>query len=149
MQRTWQIYLSGEIHTDWRDQIIAACSEANLAVQFSSPITDHEASDKCGVRILGDETNGFWEDRKGAGINAIRTQTLIKQADVVVVRFGPQYKQWNAAFDAGYASALDKPLITLHEPELNHPLKEVDAAANATATTPQQVAEILQYVING
>lgn len=149
MQRTWQIYLSGEIHTDWREQIVAACSQANLTVQFSSPITDHGASHKCGVRILGDEQSGFWEDRKGAGINAIRTQTLIKQADVVVVRFGPQYKQWNAAFDAGYASALDKPLITLHEPELNHPLKEVDAAAKATAATPQQVAEILQYVING
>lgn len=147
MSRTWNVYLSGEIHTDWREQITAACESAGLTVRFSAPVTDHDASDKCGVRILGDEEKAFWEDRKGAGINAIRTQTLIREADVVVVRFGPQYRQWNAAFDAGYAAALGKPIITLHDEELNHALKEVDAAACASAREPGQVAEILRYVL--
>lgn len=145
--RTWRVYLSGEIHSDWREQIISACHAAKLAITFSGPVTEHEASDKCGVRILGEEPNAFWEDRKGAGVNAIRTQTLLKEADIVVVRFGPKYKQWNAAFDAGFASALGKSIITLHDPELNHALKEVDAAACATASEPHQVADILAYVI--
>jgi len=108
-----RIYLSGEIHTDWRDQIIAACQDLNLS--FDGPVTDHAASDDCGVQILGAEVNKFWHDRKGAQLNAIRTRTGIEQADVVVVRFGEKYKQWNAAFDAGYAAALGKPLIVMHQ----------------------------------
>jgi YtoQ family protein len=146
-ERAWQVYLSGEIHTDWRDQIRAGVQEAGLPVEFSGPVTDHAASDDCGVEILGAEDQPFWKDRKGAGINAIRTRTKLQQADVVVVRFGPKYRQWNAAFDAGYAVALGKPLITLHATELDHALKEVDAAAQATAREPQQVVEILRYVI--
>lgn len=147
MKNTWQVYLSGEIHSDWREQIISGSNAEKLPVEFSAPVTDHEASDMCGVNILGAEDQPFWQDRKGAGLNAIRTSTLINSADVVVVRFGPKYKQWNAAFDAGYAAALNKPLIILHDPEHNHALKEVDAAANATAETPQQVVKILKYVI--
>jgi|SRR5690625_4887064 len=149
MTREWRVYLSGEIHSDWREQIIAGTRELDLPVRFDSPVTDHEASDMCGVRILGDEDKKFWEDRKGAGVNAIRTQTLIRDADVVVVRFGPKYKQWNAAFDAGYAAALGKAIITLHDEEHNHALKEVDAAALATANEPSQVVKILDYVIRG
>ena len=147
MDKHWNIYLSGEIHTDWRDQISRGAAAAELPVSFTAPVTNHEASDMCGVNILGSEEKQFWQDRKGAGLNAIRTSTLIANADIVVVRFGPQYKQWNAAFDAGYAAALNKPLIILHDPEHNHALKEVDAAANATAETPAQVIEILKYVI--
>jgi len=143
----WQIYLSGEIHTDWREQIDAGVREAGLPAVLSSPVTDHAASDDCGVRILGEETQPFWHDHKGAKINAIRTRTLIEQADVVVVRFGDKYRQWNAAFDAGYAAALGKPIITLHDPSLTHALKEVDAAALAVAEHPDQVVEILRYVI--
>ncbi|WP_347859883.1 YtoQ family protein, partial [Planktomarina sp.] len=126
-----RIYLSGEIHTDWRDQIIAACGDLNLS--FDGPVTDHAASDDCGVEILGAEPNKFWHDRKGAQLNAIRTRTGIEQADVVVVRFGEKYKQWNAAFDAGYAAALGKPLIVMHQDEHQHALKEVDAAALVVA----------------
>lgn len=147
-QRIWNLYLSGEIHTDWRDHIIAGCREKGLPVRFASAVTDHEASDFCGVRILGEEDNPFWRDRKASGINAIRTSTLIREADIVVVRFGPKYKQWNAAFDAGFAAALNKSLITLHGEEHNHALKEVDAAANATAETPEQVVEILAYILS-
>ena len=99
------------------------------------------------MNILGTESGSFWKDRKGAGVNAIRTRTLIRRADVVVVRFGPKYRQWNAAFDAGFAAALGKPLVTLHDAELDHALKEIDAAACATARDPDQVVEILHYVV--
>lgn len=145
--KTWQVYLSGEIHSDWRERIIDGAKAKNLAIEFASPNTDHDSSDMCGVNILGAEENAFWQDRLGANINSIRTTTLLKDADAVVVRFGPKYKQWNAAFDAGYAAALGKALIILHDEEHNHPLKEVDAAANATARTPEQVVEILKYVL--
>ena len=146
---TWSVYLSGEIHTNWREEIAEGAKSRDLPVVFSAPVTDHPASDDCGVAILGAEDNKFWHDRKGAQVNAIRTGTLIRKADIVVVRFGDKYKQWNAAFDAGYAAALGKPLIVMHGPDIVHPLKEVDAAAFAVAETPQQIVEILDYVING
>ena len=144
---TLKVYLSGEIHTDWREQIIEGAKE--LDVSFSSPNTDHDSSDDCGVAILGEEPNKFWHDHKGAKLNAIRTRTLIGEADVVVVRFGEKYKQWNTAFDAGYAAALGKSLIVLHPPEHQHALKEVDAAALAVAEQPGQVVEMLRYVLTG
>ena len=142
-----KVYLSGEIHTDWREQIITGAQ--GLDVTFAAPITDHAASDDCGVAILGAEEDKFWHDRKGAQINAIRTRKAIAEADVVVVRFGEQYKQWNAAFDAGYAAALGKSLIVLHGADHAHALKEVDAAALAVASDPAQVVEILRYVLTG
>ncbi len=144
---TWTVYLSGEIHSDWREQIAQGISDAGLPVTLSAPVTNHEASDDCGVKILGDEAEGFWKDHKGAKVNAIRTRKAIQEADVVVVRFGEKYRQWNAAFDAGYASALGKSIITLHDASLTHPLKEVDAAAMAVAERPEQIVEILKYVI--
>ncbi len=147
--KTWRVYLSGEIHSDWRERIESAVKAAGLPVQLTAPITDHASSDDCGVRILGAEPNSFWHDNKGAKVNAVRTRTLIGDADVVVVRFGEKYKQWNAAFDAGYAAALGKPLIVLHPPEHAHALKEVDAAALAVAEEPEQVAQILDYAITG
>lgn len=146
---TWTIYLSGEIHTDWRDEIEAGAKAAGLPVSFSSPVTNHAASDDCGVAILGPEPDKFWHDSKGANVNAIRTRTLIGKADIVVVRFGDKYKQWNAAFDAGYAAALGKALIVMHGPDHQHALKEVDAAALAVTETPGQVVDILRYVIRG
>jgi len=145
----WTVYLSGEIHSDWRQVIAAGSKSRGLPVTFTAPVTDHDASDDCGAAILGAEEQKFWHDRKGAGVNALRTRTLIGRADLVVVRFGDKYRQWNAAFDAGYAAALGKPLIVLHPPEHGHALKEVDAAAEAVAETPEQVVAILDYVING
>jgi len=147
MQDIWSVYLSGEIHTDWRERIINGAE--GLDVRFDSPVTDHAASDDCGVAILGAEADKFWHDRKGAQLNAIRTRKGIADADVVVVRFGDQYKQWNAAFDAGYAAALGKSLIILHGPDHAHALKEVDAAALAVAQEPEQVVQILRYVLSG
>ena len=144
---TLNVYLSGEIHTDWRDQIVAGASA--LDVTFAGPVTDHAASDDCGVAIMGAEPDKFWHDHKGAKLNAIRTRTAIGAADIVVVRFGDKYKQWNAAFDAGYASALGKALIVLSPPEHQHALKEVHAAALAVCETPAQVVDILRYTLTG
>jgi len=149
MDKTWNVYLAGEIHSDWRQVIEEGAKDAGLAVRFTAPVTDHPASDDCGVAILGDEDKPFWKDRLGAGINAIRTRNAIAGADLVVVRFGDKYKQWNAAFDAGQAAALGRPLVILQPPEHDHALKEVDAAANAVARRPEQVVEILHYVLRG
>ena len=146
---TWQVYLSGEIHSDWRDQIQNGCSAKDLPVDLVAPVTNHDASDDCGVEILGPEDNDFWKDHKGAQVNAIRTRTLIEKSDIVVVKFGDKYRQWNAAFDAGFAAAHGKPMIILHDNNLTHALKEVDAAALAVTQTPEQVVRVLDYAING
>jgi len=147
------VYLSGEIHTDWREKIKQGALDNKLDIQFTSAVTDHDASDAAGDHLnnigndhLSQPSNQFLRDHKSAKVNAIRTKTLIEFSDVVVVRFGDKYKQWNAAFDAGYCAALNKPYITLHAEDIIHPLKEVDAAALAWATTTDQVVEILRYV---
>ena len=139
------VYLSGEIHTDWRQRIKEGCEAHNLNIEFTSAVTDHDASDAAGD-LLGEETNQFWRDHKSAKVNAIRIKTALENCDVGVVRFGSQYKQWNAAFDAGYLAALGTPYITIHDEDIIHPLKEVDASALAWSTTPEQVVEILKYV---
>ena len=143
------IYLAGEIHSDWRNEIIQLTKKNDLNVNFSSPVTDHDASDNCGVEILGNEETQFWKDNKGAKLNAIRTRKEIENSDIVIVKFGEKYKQWNAAFDAGYAAALNKSLIIIHSDEHQHALKEVDAAALAVVKNNAQVVKILNYVING
>lgn len=145
----WNVYLSGEIHSDWREQISNGAKAANLPIDFTGPVTNHSNSDDCGVAILGEESNNFWKDHKGAKVNAIRTRTLIEKTDVVVVRFGEKYRQWNAAFDAGYAAALGKAMIVMHAEEHTHALKEVDGAALAVVETPEQIVQILRYVIDG
>ena len=114
----------------------------------SSP-PDHPTSDECAVRILGEQNQPFWRDHVGAKLNAIRNRTLLGEADLVVVRFGEKYRQWNAAYDAGQAAALGKPYIVMHSPEHAHALKEIDGGANAIAETPAQVAGLLRYVIEG
>ena len=124
------VYLSGEI-------------------SFSSAITNHEASDNYGIDILGPEENNFWKDNKGAKINSIKTRKAIKDCDLVIVKFGDKYKQWNAAFDAGFASALNKSIIVIHNDEHQHALKEVDAAASAVAKDQNQVVRILKYILQG
>lgn len=141
----WNVYLSGEIHTDWRDQIKNGCDAINLPVTFTSAVTHHESSDAAGD-VLGPEEKDYWRDHKSAKVNAMRTKTMIEHCDIAVVCFGEKFKQWNAAFDAGQCAALGKPYITLHAEDIIHPLKEVDAAAMAWAKTPEQVIEILKYV---
>ena len=144
---SWTVYLSGEIHTDWRDQIIKGASAHDLDIQFNSAVTNHEASDAAGD-VLGTESDSFWRDHKSSKVNGIRTRTLIGQCDIAIIRFGDKYKQWNAAFDAGYCAALGKPYITLHADDIVHALKEVDSAALAWAQSPEQVVEVLNYVIS-
>jgi YtoQ family protein len=141
----WTIYLSGEIHTDWREQIMVGAKSHNLPVIFTSAVTDHEASDAAGD-VLGVESVDFWRDHKSSKVNGIRTKTLIQNCDLAVVRFGDKYKQWNAAFEAGICAALDKPYVTLHDEVIIHPLKEVDASAMAWAKTPEEVVDVLRYV---
>ncbi len=143
----WTVYLSGEIHTDWRKQLEDGCAEHNLPITFTSAVTDHEASDAAGD-LLGTEHANYWRDHKSAKVNAIRSRNLLENCNIAVVRFGDKYKQWNAAFDAGYCAALGKPYITLHDQQIIHPLKEVDALAMAWAETPAQVVDILNYVVN-
>jgi YtoQ family protein len=141
------VYLSGEIHTDWRQKIMEGARDLNVV--FTSAVTDHAASDNCGVAIMGAELDKFWHDNKGAKLNAIRTRKGIEEADIVIVRFGDKYKQWNAAFDAGYAAALGKSLVIMHSADHQHALKEVDAAALAVVKEPNQVVDILRYVLGG
>ena len=148
-ERVWKVYLSGEIHSDWREQIAAGVTEMDLPVELCAPITVHDDSDDCGVAIFGAENSSIWHDRKGARLNAIRNRTLMADADIVVVRFGEKYKQWSAAFDAGCAVTLGKPIITLHPSGHDHAMKEIDAAANAVAREPAQVVQALAYVIRG
>lgn len=141
----WSVYLSGEIHTDWREQIMRGSESLGLPLEFMSAVTDHESSDAAGD-LLGEESSGYWRDHKSSKVNGIRTKTLIENCDIAIVRFGDKFKQWNAAFDAGYCAAMNKPYITLHAEDIIHPLKEVDAAAMAWATTPEQIVGILKYV---
>ena len=146
MNMNLTVYLSGEIHTDWRQRLKEGCEAHNLPVMFTSAVTDHNASDAAGD-VLGSESVSYCRDHKSAKVNAIRTKTLLENCDIAIVRFGDKYKQWNAAFDAGYCAALGKPYITLHDESIVHPLKEVDGSAMAWATTPEQVIEILKYVL--
>ncbi|MDB9776373.1 YtoQ family protein [Alphaproteobacteria bacterium] len=143
------VYLAGEIHSNWREEIIQLCEKEGLDVRFTSPVTDHEASDNCGTEILGTEEKNFWKDRKGAGINSIRTKKSIKDCDVIIVKFGEKYKQWNAAFDAGYAVALNKSMIVIHNDDLQHALKEVDASAASVVSDQEQAFRILKYIMKG
>lgn len=150
----WSIYLAGEVHSDWRDRIAEGVAERGLDVEFLAPVTEHADSDDCGAVILGEpceghEQNGFWRDRLGASLNAVRTRTMLDRADLVIARFGDRYRQWNAAFDAGQAAAAGTPLITLHERDLDHALKEVDAAALVVCRTTEQVVDALRYAITG
>ena len=145
----WNVYLSGEIHSNWREEIIELTQRMGLKINFTSPVTNHENSDDCGAKILGEEEHKFWHDHKGAKLNAIRTRKAIQNSDIVVVRFGDKYRQWNAAFDAGYASALGKSLIIVHSDENQHALKEVDAAALAVVDETKKVVEVFQYVLEG
>jgi len=142
----YKVYLSGEIHTDWREEIMQQTKVLNLEIEFHGPVTNHKKSDDCGVEIMGQESSKFWHDHKGAKLNAIRTKKGIDDADIVVIRFGDRYKQWNAAFDAGYAAAKNKSMIIMHGEETQHALKEIDSAASAVVQRPEQVVEIFKYL---
>ena len=121
----YKVYLSGEIHSNWREEIVERAKQLNLPVEFSTPVVTHEASDNVGVEILGSEESHFWKDHKSAKINAIRIKSGIEKADIIIIKFGEKYRQWNAAFDAGQAAAVGKPYIVIHPEEFTHALKYV------------------------
>lgn len=141
----WKVYLAGEIHSNWREELM----QSDLPIDWYSPNTNHEDSDDCGALILGSEEDKFWYDRKGAGVNGIRTRTLLAKSDVVIVKFGEKYRQWNAAFDAGMAVAMGKQLIVIHPPEFQHALKELDSEAAAVCETTEQALKVLAYITQG
>jgi len=141
----YRVYLAGEIHSNWREEIITGCKDIDIA--FLTPEHDHASSDDIGKNVLGNQGSDFYNDNVSAKINSIRNHTNIKQADIVVVKFGEKYKQWNAAFDAGYANALDKKLIVIHPKEFIHALKEIDAAASAVVSSESQVIDILKHLV--
>ncbi|MEN7549129.1 YtoQ family protein [Rapidithrix thailandica] len=140
------VYLSGEIHTDWRKEIEYVSRQKSLDIRYLSPVTDHDASDNVGVEILGEEEKDFWKDHKAAKINAMRIKKGIEVADIVIVKFGDKYRQWNAAFDVGYAVAKGKSVIVIHPADFTHALKEVDAQAMAVTHTTEQAIQILEYL---
>ena len=138
------VYLACEIHSNWREEIIQLCEKEKLDVKFTSPVTDN-----CGVEILGAEEKNFWKDRKGANINSIRTKKSLQDCDVIIVKFGEKFKQWNAAFDAGYATALNNSMIVIHNDDHQHALKEVDSSAAVVASDQKQAFRILKYILEG
>ena len=142
---SWNAFLPVEIPSDWRQQLIDGAKADDLPITITSAVTDHEASDAAGD-LLGAEENSFWRDHKSSKVNAIKIKTHLENCDIAIIRFGEKFKQWNAAFDAGYCAARGKPYITLHDEDIVHALKEVDAAAMAWAKTTDQVIQILKYV---
>ena len=146
MERLWNVYLSGEIHSQWREELFQLCETRKIPVRLMGPELDHATSDQCGEAILGAEESTFWRDHKAAKINAIRNRGVMGNCDIVVVRFGEKYRQWNAAFDAGIAVAMNKSVITMHPEEFDHALKEVDAMALAVTRNVEQVVGILEHI---
>ena len=59
----WTVYLSGEIHSDWRQQIMEGAEKLLLPIDFCSANTDHDASDGAGD-YLAPESEDFWRDHK-------------------------------------------------------------------------------------
>ncbi|MGM8215658.1 YtoQ family protein [Bacillaceae bacterium W0354] len=139
------IYLAGQIHDDWREQLKRKAKEKNLNVSFLGPQEKHSLSDDIGAKILGEQPSKVYHDDAASGINNFRTEIMIKKADAVIALFGEQYKQWNTAMDAGIAIGLNKPLILIRPESLIHPLKELSNKANVTVETIDQAIEVLQY----
>lgn len=140
------IYLSGEIHSEWRVQLINDCQSRKLPVTFFTPVVTHQASDEIGQVLHPELSGGFWRDKASSGINQVRIRAGIEKADLVIIKFGEKYKQWNAAFDAGYCAAKGKPYLVVHPEEFTHALKEVDNGAFAVAENLDQAVEILAYL---
>lgn len=140
------VYLAGQIHDDWRDQLDKKATEKNLPLTFVSPQTNHDRSDNIGVDILGEQPNALYKDHTASEINNFRTQVLMQKSDVVIALFGEEYRQWNTAMDASTAITMNKPLIIIRPESLIHPLKELSNRANVTVETIDQALEVLQYL---
>ncbi|MBS4174501.1 YtoQ family protein [Bacillus sp. FJAT-49736] len=140
------VYLAGQIHDNWREEIKKKAKERNLSLKFVGPQTDHDRSDNIGEEILGKQPGNFYKDDAASDINNFRTQVLLQKSDVVIALFGEKYKQWNTAMDASTAITLNKPTIIIRPESLIHPLKELSNKANVTVETVDQALDVLQYV---
>lgn len=140
------VYLAGEIHSQWRDEIKEKSQSLKLPVTFVGPMENHDRSDNIGEDILGGQPNALLKDDAASDLNNFRTELLLNKADVVIARFGEKYKQWNTAMDASSAIAKGKPLILIRPKELHHPLKELSNKANITVETVNQAIKALSYV---
>lgn len=142
------IYLAGEIHSDWRDQLRRHLDEKDLdaEITFVGPQEAHDRSDDIGEDILGEQPTQRYRDLLGGQVNALRRRVQMSRADLCVAYFGPKYRQWNTAADAGAASAMDIPVILVRDLEHLHALKDLDAFAAVTAETLEQAAEAIAYI---
>ncbi|PRR93565.1 MULTISPECIES: YtoQ family protein [unclassified Bacillus (in: firmicutes)] len=140
------VYLAGEIHSQWRDEIKEKSQSLKLPVTFVGPMENHDRSDHIGEDILGEQPNAIFKDDAASDLNNFRTEILLNRSDVVIARFGEKYKQWNTAMDASAAIAKGKPLILIRPKELHHPLKELSNKANITVETVNQAIKALSYV---
>lgn len=140
------VYLAGEIHSDWRDELRRLLEERDVPARCVGPQEVHARSDDVGEDILGEQPDDRYRDLMGASVNTLRTGVLMDRADVAVAKFGDQYRQWNTAADAGAAVARGIPLVLVRGPDLVHALKEIDARAAFTCETLEQAAEALAYV---
>jgi YtoQ family protein len=140
------IYTAGEIHSDWRDRFGGALEAAGVSARLVGPNAEHDRSDSVGEDILGEQPGPRYRDLMGARVNTLRTRVLFKTADLVVAFFGPKYRQWNTATDAGAAVASGLPLILVRDAELIHALKELDALATLTVETLEQAAAAVAYI---
>lgn len=141
------VYLAGEIHSDWREELIEKVKEKDLPYEFVSPQTDHDLSDSIGEKILGEQPNDLYKDDKASDMNNFRTQLLMDKADLVIALFGEKYSQWNTAMDATLAIEKKKPLILIRGDKNRHALKELSNRANVTVESIEQAVEVLEYVI--
>lgn len=140
------VYLAGQIHDNWREEIVTKAREVKLPLKFVGPQTNHDRSDDIGEDILGKQPNKLYRDDAASSINNFRTQVLLQKADIVIALFGEKYKQWNTAMDVSAAITMNKPTIIIRPESLIHPLKELSNKANVTVETIDQAIEVLAYI---
>jgi YtoQ family protein len=140
------IYAAGEIHSEWRDELRRHLEKLEVEVEIVGPQEVHDRSDSVGEDILGEQPGPRYRDLQGARVNTLRTRVLMQRADLCVAYFGPKYKQWNTASDAGAAVASGLPLVLVRAEEHIHALKEMDALATLTVETLEQAAQAVAYI---
>ncbi len=140
------VYLAGEIHTDWRDELVEKVKAKGLDYEFVSPQLVHDRSDNIGEDIKGKQPNNYFRDLAASDVNNFRTEVLMNKADIVIALFGEKYRQWNTAMDLSTGIALGKPTIMIRPEEFIHPLKELSRKTNVTVETVDQAVEVLAYV---
>jgi len=140
------VYLAGEIHTNWRQDLIDNVKAKGLDLEFVYPQQVHDRSDSVGEDIQGTQPSAYFRDLAASDINNLRTEVLLQKADIVVALFGTEYKQWNTAMDLSTGIAMGKPSIMIRPESLIHPLKELSRKSNVTVESVDQAAEVLAYI---